>query len=167
MKRIIIIGCPGSGKSTLARKLADITKLPLYHLDLLNWKADRTTVEPDVFLKRQQSIISQERWLIDGNYGSSLEMRFKACDTVIFLDYPVDVCLTGVYQRLGTKRLDMPWVETELDQDFIEFIRHFSETSRHKILALMKDYPEKTYYCLRTREETNQFLKQLKKSIQV
>ena len=46
-KKIIIIGCPGSGKSTFARRLHDVTGLPIYHLDNLFWKADRTHISRD------------------------------------------------------------------------------------------------------------------------
>ena len=45
MKRIIVIGCPGSGKSTLSRKLHKITGIPLFHLDMMYWNADRTIVD--------------------------------------------------------------------------------------------------------------------------
>jgi stage III sporulation protein SpoIIIAA len=37
-KKMLIIGSPGSGKSTFARKLRDITKLPLYYMDMMYHK---------------------------------------------------------------------------------------------------------------------------------
>ena len=49
MKKIIIIGCPGSGKSTFARKLSDITNIPLYHLDMIWHKPDKTTLTKEEF----------------------------------------------------------------------------------------------------------------------
>ena len=47
-----MIGCPGRGKSVFARAPAQKTGLPLYHLDMLYWNADRTTVEREVFRAR-------------------------------------------------------------------------------------------------------------------
>ena len=82
MKKVIIIGCCGSGKSTLARHLHACTGIPLFHLDQLNWNENKTTVEKEVFLKRVQDVIQKDSWIIDGNYGSSIEMRMQACDTV-------------------------------------------------------------------------------------
>ena len=35
MEKIIVIGSPGAGKSSFSKKLKNITKLPLYHIDML------------------------------------------------------------------------------------------------------------------------------------
>ena len=86
MKKIIVIGCPGSGKSTFSKALHKITDIPLCHLDMLFWNADKTTVEKHIFLNRLQRVMAGEQWIIDGNYASTLELRMQACDTVIFLD---------------------------------------------------------------------------------
>lgn len=96
MKKIMVIGCPGSGKSTFSRKLHEMTGIPLFHLDMMYWNLDRTTVDKEVFLERLSNTITKSEWLIDGNYGSTMELRLQACDTVIFLDYPLDVCLNGI-----------------------------------------------------------------------
>ena len=110
MKRVMIIGCPGSGKSTLARALAAKTGLPLYCLDLMYWNPDRTTKPKEEFRTALRETVKLPEWIIDGNYGSTLELRMEACDTVIFLDYPLEVCLSGIEERRGKPRPDMPWV---------------------------------------------------------
>ena len=101
MKKIIVIGCPGSGKSTLSKELHRKTEIPLYHLDMIYWNPDKTTVEKSVFLERLASILYKDAWIIDGNYNSTMELRMQECDTIIFLDYPLDVCLNGISQRQG------------------------------------------------------------------
>ena len=104
MKKVLVIGCPGSGKSTFSRALHQATGLPLYHLDMLYWNPDKTTVERKEFLKRLHDVLQRDEWIVDGNYASSLEMRMNLCDTVFFLDYPVEVCLEGVRLRKGKPR---------------------------------------------------------------
>ena len=99
MKKIIVIGCPGSGKSTFSKALHEVTGIPLFHLDMLFWNGDKTTVERAVFLRRLSKIMENSRWILDGNYGSTMEYRMQACDTVIFLDYPLDVCIGGIKER--------------------------------------------------------------------
>ena len=47
--KILVIGSPGSGKSTFSRKLRDKMGLPLYYLDMIYHKPDRTTVTQEEF----------------------------------------------------------------------------------------------------------------------
>ncbi len=162
MNKAIVIGCPGSGKSTFSRALQKLTGLPLYHLDLLKWNSDKTTVSKEIFLERLQNIIVLDSWIIDGNYGSSIELRLKECDTVFFLDYPVEICIEGVKQRQGKPRPDMPWIETEDDEDFFEFIRNYNSQSKPKVLELLKKYSEKYIVIFKSREEANEYLNQMR-----
>ena len=135
-----------------------MTGLPLQHLDMLYWNGDKTVVEKEVFLDRLSSVLENDEWIIDGNYSSTMEQRLEKCDTVFFLDYPLDVCLDGVRKRLGKARSDMPWLETEEDGEFIEFIRRFNERQRPQILALLEKYPTKKVFWFRERREADEFL---------
>ena len=158
MKKIIVIGCPGSGKSTLSRKLHNITEIPLYHLDMLFWNEDKTTVEKSVFLKRLSEVLIKDSWIIDGNFSSTMEQRMNECDTVIFLDYPTEICLDGVEKRRGKPRGDIPWIETEEDEEFTEFIKTFNVSRKPAILALLDKYKEKNILIFKSREEADRFL---------
>ena len=158
MKKVIVIGCPGSGKSTVSRALHNETGIPLYHLDMMYWNADKTTVEKSVFLERLSDVLEKDEWIIDGNYSSTMELRMAACDTVIFLDYPLDVCLDGIRERRGKPRSDMPWIETEEDLEFIEFIKNYNEQQKPKVLELLKKYSDKNIIILESREQADAFL---------
>lgn len=162
MQKVIVIGCPGSGKSTFSRALSQITGLPLTHLDMLYWNADKTTVERSVFLERLSTVLQKDAWIIDGNYSSTMELRMQECDTVFFLDYPADICLQGVKDRQGKPRSDMPWVETEEDTEFLEYIQNFYKENRPQVLELLQKYSHKTIYVFQNRTEANIFLSKAK-----
>ena len=157
-KRVAVIGCPGGGKSTFSRALRDRVDLPLYHLDAIYWRDDRTHLSREEFYPLMREIIDREEWIMDGNYNATLEWRISACDLLIFLDYPAEVCLEGVRARRGQKRSDMPWVEEGDDQEFLEFIRAFETESRPRILELIGKYPDKAVVTFRTREEADRYL---------
>ena len=158
MKKVIVIGCPGSGKSTVSRALHNKTGIPLYHLDMMYWNADKTTAEKSVFLERLSAVLEKDEWIIDGNYGSTMELRMVACDTVIFLDYPLDVCLDGIRARRRKPRSDMPWIETEEDAEFTEFIKNYNEQQKPKVLELFGKYSDKNIVILESREQADAFL---------
>ena len=163
MKKVLVIGCPGSGKSTFSRALHSALGLPLYHLDMLYWNAEKTTVEKSVFLQRLEEALKKDRWIIDGNYLSTMELRLKNCDTVIFLDYPLSTCIGGVLERMGKPRSDMPWVETEEDEEFMDFIKSFEEKSRPEVMKLLEKHKDKRIHIFRSRKEQDEFLKGLTK----
>ena len=159
MKRIIVIGCPGSGKSTFSRALHKKIGVPLYHLDMMYWNADKTTVEKSIFREKLSALVKQDQWIIDGNYSSTMEERLSACDTVFFLDFSSEICLKGIRERIGKPRSDMPWIETEEDAEFIDFIKKYNHTERPKVLELLKKYSNKRIFIFHSRENADEYLK--------
>ena len=164
MKKIIIIGCPGGGKSRLARELHALTEIPLYHLDLMYWNADRTIVEKPIFLERLAKAMSGESWIIDGNYSSTMEMRIAACDTVIFFDIPTKDCLDGIKARRGIERPDMPWRDAPEDDDeqFTEYIRRYNEDNKPRVMELIEKYNEKTVVVFKSRLDADEYINNMK-----
>ena len=129
------------------------------------WNEDKTTVGADEFLARLDAALAGQRWIIDGNYMSTMHKRVERCDTVIFLDYPTEVCLLGVAERRGRVRDDMPWVEDEPDEEFLAFIKAFSTDTRPKILSLLSEYEGKREIHIFTdRASAMEFLKKISKS---
>ncbi len=159
MKKVIIIGPSGAGKSTFARALRDKTNLPLYYLDMIWHKSDKTTVSREEFDSKLAEILIKEEWIIDGNYARTLETRLQYCDTVVMLDYPIDVCLKGVESRIGKKREDMPWIEEEFDPEFKQWILNFRSNIMPKVYYLLDKYKEnKQIYVFSSRNQANDFL---------
>ncbi len=162
MEKIMVIGSPGAGKSTFSRKLRDVTGLPLYYLDTIWHKPDRTNISKEEFDTRLMEIVKKERWIIDGNYQRTLKKRLERCDTVFFLDYPLEVCLEGAAARIGKKREDLPWLETELDEEFRQYIIDFSRDQLPEIYNLLEEYKkDRDILIFHTREAANIYLRNL------
>ncbi len=159
MKKVIVIGCPGSGKSTFARKLKDKTGLPLYYIDMIWHKPDRTMITREELADKLNEIYQTGEWILDGNYKRTMPDRLKACDTVFLFDLPTDICLQGAISRVGTKREDMPWVEETLDPEFKEYIENFAAEQIPKIYGLLEEYGRnKEIIVFKSREEADEYL---------
>ena len=162
MQRIIVIGCPGSGKTTFAEKLKNQIGLPLFYLDAIWHKPDRTHISREDFDLRLAEILSLDSWIIDGNYSRTVERRIAACDTVFLFDLPTEVCLEGAISRLGKGRYDMPWIDTELDPKLKTEIEEFRSKNLPAIYALLDQYKGgRSVVIFKSRTEADAFLCQL------
>jgi len=170
MNRVLVIGCPGAGKSTFSRKLAHKTSLPLVHLDSYYhqdlWDADED-VKREQWRAKVTEMIAAERWIIDGNYGGSFDIRFPAADTIVFLDYPRWLSLWRVFCRrlefARKKRPDMPdgWKE-KIGWDFLQFIWRYRSNSRPRVLAKLDEYAGRcVVYVFKTPKDADSLLASL------
>lgn len=163
MKKVIVIGCPGSGKTTFAEKLSKSTGLPLYYLDAIWHKSDKTHISREEFDERISEVFNKDKWIIDGNYKRTIEIRLKECDTVFLFDLPTDVCLQGANERIGKGRYDLPWIETELDPEFKTFIEEFPKNTLPYIYELIdKNKREKQVIIFKSREEADDYINKMR-----
>ncbi len=158
MNRVTVAGCSGSGKSVFAAKLAAIFRLPLYHLDNVFWNPDKTHVDRETFDRRLNVILGYERFVIDGEYGRTLEARIRESDTVFYFDIPLADRLEGAALRVGKKRPDIPWIEDEFDPDFKKYIEDYDDTQRPVTLALLEKYSNRNIITFKSREEADLYL---------
>jgi len=105
--RIVVVGSPGSGKSTLAREISAFDGRPAMYLDDERYP----NVPQEEFVARQKRFMQNERWVIDGVFPLSLEMRFTAADLVIFLDLPKWLCCLRAFRRYTRVRT---WVKRQV-----------------------------------------------------
>ena len=159
MKKVIVLGCSGSGKSTFAIQLHHVTGLPLYHLDNIWWKPDRTHISRDEFDRRLDELIRRDSWIIDGDYSRTYEKRIAACDTVFFLDYGEEICMKGIVERVGKEREDIPWIENKVDLELVKLVKEYETNNKPVLKDLFEKYSDKEIITLRSREEADRFIK--------
>ena len=157
MERVLILGSGGAGKSTLARRLGERTGLPVIHLDRMWWRpgwVNRAREEFDRLLERE---LAGDRWIIDGNYDRTLELRLARADTVVFLDYPVRTCLWGALRRVvryrGKSRPDMTeGCPERLDPEFVKWILEFRREIRPQTLDRLAAWDGEVHSFSRRRD---------------
>lgn len=94
MKRVVVLGRGASGKSTLARQLSELTALPLIELDKVFWRAGLLATPRDEWVSLQEKLVATEGWIMDGDLGpyDAVEVRLRAADTIILLDFSLIRC---------------------------------------------------------------------------
>ncbi|WP_417900112.1 DNA topology modulation protein [Bacillus haimaensis] len=164
MKKVVLIGSGGSGKSTLARQLGEKLKINVYHLDALFWKPNWVGVPKDKQSKIQNELVKKEEWIIDGNYGGTMEIRLNAADTIIFLDIHRTICFYRALKRMlqyrNKIRPDMgEGCEERFDLDFLKWIWDYPKTKRPGILQKLEQLSkDKQVIIIKSPKEVQQFL---------
>jgi len=107
-----------------------LTGLPLIPLDRYYWKPGWVESEKDEWKSTVEKLVAGDEWIIDGNYGGTMEMRLNRADTVIWLDMPRFLCTYRVLKRtfLFRKRgrPDMPdGCDERFDWDFMKYVWNF------------------------------------------
>ena len=148
MDRVLVIGPCGAGKSTLARELGNRLKLPVFHMDKLNWKSGWVEGGKDEIRRHLIGIVATDRWLIDGNYGGTLGERLERADTVVYLDFPISLCVTRLLKRIwtyrGRTRPDMTEGCPEgFDLEFLLYLLRWNSGPRPRTEAKLKGHESK------------------------
>ena len=165
MDRIAIIGSAGAGESTLAIQIANLVDLPLFHLDRLFWKPGWVETPKPEFSVIVEEVAKKTRWIIDGNYSRTIDIRLKSADMIIFLDYSKYLCLYRAikrsFQNRNKNRLDITeGCREKFDMEFYKWIWNFPKRSRQKIitaLSYLKD--QKKIFIFKHPKELKKWIK--------
>jgi adenylate kinase family enzyme len=160
--RIAIIGCGGSGKSYLARMLGVTVGITPVHLDGLYYDRDWNPLDRERFAVLQRDLVTAPRWIIDGNYASSLPIRLHAADTVIFLDLPAWACLWGIVRRRlrhGRGQHDAIGVYDRITWNFIRYIAGYRRQMAPRVRQLIAGHAaDAQVVVLRSRRAARRYL---------
>lgn len=168
MNKIILIGSGGSGKSTLAKRLGEKLNKEVYHLDALFWKPNWVGVSRDEQIEVQNELVQKEEWIIDGNYGGTMDIRLHAADTIIFLDINRVICVYRAFKRMvkyrNKTRPDMgAGCPERLDFNFLKWIWDYPKKKRPEIVQRLDQLAnEKNVIVLKSPKEVQLFLDKMK-----
>ena len=164
MKRIAIIGSCGAGKSTLAKSLGQKLGLPLIHLDSYYWRSGWVETPKNDWDTTHQKLLQGDRWIIDGNYRSTMDIRLEAADTIIWLDFPRNLCSWRIIKRYlqyrGNVREDMAaGCRERLTWEFLLYVYNFPRQQRPNIIStLNKHQNSKKIVILKNPQQVRTFL---------
>jgi len=129
-KKILIVGICAAGKSTLARKLSSELNLPVIHLDQHFWNPGWVVSDEAKWVETIKNLTQKPKWIMEGNYSSTFDIRFPEADTIIVLDFNRYLAMYRAIKRLikfrGKTRPDMTeGCQERFDLEFMKFVWNF------------------------------------------
>lgn len=166
MRRISVVGNAGGGKTTLALEMGRRLGLPVVHLDRHFWRPGWKETPGPEWRESHRRLTAGDAWILDGNYGGTMEDRFRRSDAVVFLDLPRTTCLLGVFARsirhLGRTRADLTdgCPERLPDREFLDFVWRYPSKFRPAVLDRLAAFRARggRVFRLRTRRDVRRFL---------
>lgn len=168
MQRVLVLGPGGAGKSVLSRELAGITGLPLVHLDREFFEPGWVKPAEDKWHAKIDSMLSGDRWIVDGTHADTLERRLGFADGVILLDYSRMTAVKGVFTRLltrtGRRRADLaPGCSNRLDRDYWNWVWQYHRETRPAVQSALKRHADHIdLVVLKSRRQANHWLDDLR-----
>jgi adenylate kinase family enzyme len=145
-ERILILGCSGSGKSTLARKICEKYRLPAIFLDVYFWQPNWIETPQKEWREKVKELVRVDRWVMDGTFSESFDLRFPFADKIIIVNLPRTICLYRAiarvlkYSRIK-RRPDMAdGCDETFDLGFYKYIWNYNKKVLPQINQAIKDY---------------------------
>lgn len=138
--------------------------MPVIHLDREYWQSGWIEPSREVWKATVARLIAGERWILDGNFGGSMELRLQAYDTVVFLNMPRLNCIRRLFMRWlrhrGSARPYMtPGCNEKLSLDFLLWIWTYRTHRRPAVLARLEALrADQTAVVLRSGADVERFL---------
>lgn len=114
MRRVVFLGRGAAGKSTLARRLGELTGLPVVELDRHFWSPDLVAPPAPRWAEIQRDLAARDEWIMDGDLGpyDLPEIRLRAADTVVLLDFSLPRCAWRAVRRSRERADFWRWLVT-------------------------------------------------------
>ena len=164
MDRILIIGLQGAGKSTFANRLGKKLNREVIHLDKFYYQADwKHTQTKEEWREEVKGLADREKWIMDGNYHSTLDIRIPRADTIIFLDFNKFLCLYRIFKRVLVVK-GQPFDKAHGNKERVSWslmmkILKFPRKKTYERLEMFKD--SKKIYILKNSKEVEDLLNKM------
>ena|SRR3989344_8757273 len=163
MERILIIGLNGSGKSTFANKLGKKLNLEVTHLDKIyyepGWKHIQTKEE---WRQTIAELVFKEKWIIDGQYSSTLDIRMPAADTIIYFDFKKLFCLYRIVKRIFDRSQPFDKAEGNFNRLSWDLIKKVVRFPKKYVLERIRPYENtKKIFIVKNNKEAEELLAKL------
>lgn len=142
VRKVVILGRGGAGKSALSRQLSDITGIPAVELDALFWQPGPTPMDSSRWAVCQHKLVQRSRWILDGDlglYDTALEVRLRAADTIVVLDFSLLRCAWRTLRR-GHEQVEYwRWVWAYRRHSLPDVMRAISSEAPHAKLCVLRN----------------------------
>lgn len=170
-----IVGTSGAGKTTFGRRLSDLLGIPHFQMDALFWKENWQASTVQELTEKVEDVLSRPAWILDGNYSSVKELRWRDAQVVVWIDPPFWVTTWRIIRRSAVRvwKREEIWPGTGNRETFVKsFLKPNSiiiwsvttfHRNRRRYSRLMKDprYAHLEFVQLRSAKDMDQFLELL------
>jgi adenylate kinase family enzyme len=165
MPRVAVIGSGGAGKSAFAAELGRRLGVEVIHLDRLYWRPGWVPTPREEWRALQRDLVARPDWIIDGNYGATLDLRLAVADVVVFLDVPPPVAVAGILKRWLRQRgrcVQAPGCPEHFDAEFLRWAWRYRRDSRPRVRAALSEYASTAeIVVVRSRREVREALERV------
>ncbi len=98
-KNINVVGTSSSGKSIFSRALAAKLNIQYIEMDALFWQPNWVESDNKEFLVKIEAAISNDGWVLDGNYSRTSSLKWAKVNTIIWLDYSFSRTIFQAFKR--------------------------------------------------------------------
>ncbi len=161
--RTLVMGAAGAGKSVLAATLGAAVGTEVVHLDRYYWSPGWRAPDEAPWRTVQARLVEGERWILDGNYVSTADLRLARATCVLVVDLPPVLCALRVLgRRLRHLGHAQPFMAEgcpeRLDRNTLPLLRYvirYRTATLPRVLAAIERHggPDLTVVHLRSRAD--------------
>ena len=142
VRKVVVLGRGGAGKSALSRQLSEMTGIPVVELDALFWQPGPTPMDPSRWAACQHELVQRRCWILDGDlgpYDTALEVRLRAADTIVVLDFTLLRCAWRTLRRGREQAEYWHWVRAYRRRSLPTVMRAISAEASHARLYVLRN----------------------------